>query len=115
MKCAAILKTTAVIATFAISAINIPTQSHAEEYDMCELGTVPDNIKRKIIRRSDFESILRRMFSNCPDAALALTEAATASILIPEPPERNGDPDSDRPGDGPGPDDGGPGGGSLPG
>ncbi|MEP4991242.1 MAG: hypothetical protein ABJV68_26650 [Paracoccaceae bacterium] len=107
------LRTSVAVASFAILATNIPTQSHAEKYNICQLDTVPVNIQRRITRRADFEEILGEMFASCPDAALALTEAATASIGLGSSDdfERAGDSDSD-PGDsGPSDNGGGNGGG----
>ena len=97
MKYLVFLKASAAVVSLAVLATNVPTQSYAEQYDMCRLETVPDNIKRKISRRSDFKNVLQLMFENCPESALALTEAATASIgqESSDDGERKGEPSSD--------------------
>ncbi|MEP2028909.1 MAG: hypothetical protein ABJI96_09430 [Paracoccaceae bacterium] len=94
MKFPVLLNTSLVAATLAVVATNVPSQSLAEEFNMCDLHAVPEQIKRKVTRRADYDDILRLMFSNCPEAALALTEAATAAIGTTKFPiyERLGDP-----------------------
>ena len=123
MKYGVFLKASAAVVSLAVLATNVPTQSYAEQYNMCRLDTVPDNIKRKISRRSDYKNILGLMFEHCPESALALTEAATASIgqESSDDGERKGEPSPDSgrtrssPSDDAGTDDQGGGDGPLPG
>ncbi|MBW4708107.1 hypothetical protein KX928_09935 [Roseobacter sp. YSTF-M11] len=136
MKYSAFIKLTVVAAGIATLGAGVPTQSIAKEYNVCQLETIPEHIRKRITKRADFADILSRMFEYCPDSALALTEAATASInenfddeterkndgKDPSGPTQSGGtpggetPGDDGPGDdGPGDDGPGPGGGVLPG
>ncbi|MEP2293146.1 MAG: hypothetical protein ABJH94_12695 [Paracoccaceae bacterium] len=74
------LKTSVALTGVACLSITLPTQSFAKQYDVCQLETVPDNILKRITKRSDFGDILQQMFLNCPESALVLTDAPTAAV-----------------------------------
>ncbi|MGC3936798.1 hypothetical protein ACOTTU_03225 [Roseobacter sp. EG26] len=103
MKYSASIKMTLALAAFSAFGSTLPTISVAKEFDVCQLETVPEYIRTRITRRADYAEILERMFDSCPDAALALVEAATAAI------DDDNDNEVDRG------DDNGPGGGNPPG
>ncbi|MEM6887076.1 MAG: hypothetical protein AAF636_02940 [Pseudomonadota bacterium] len=67
----------AVAATMSFAA---PQQAEAREWNMCNWEEIPAHVLNRITNRADFDDILRRMFDNCADAALGLTDRPTASL-----------------------------------
>jgi hypothetical protein len=54
--------------------------AEAKQWDMCSWDEIPQSVLNRIIRRPDYEDILRRMFVHCPDAANALTNPLVVSF-----------------------------------
>ena len=59
---------------------NIFEQREVKRWDMCDSRDIPRDVLDRIMKRSDFEDILRRMFNACPETALWLTDRPTASV-----------------------------------
>ena len=75
-----IFKTTGVVllATTVMSFSTVQT-AEAKQWDMCSWDEIPRNVLNRIIRRPDYEDILRRMFIHCPEAANALANPLVMS------------------------------------
>ena len=68
-----------VLLTAAAISLSTPQKAEAKEWNMCAWEEIPRNVMKKIVQRSDYADILRRMSENCPDAAFALTNPSTVS------------------------------------
>ncbi len=79
MNCVNLLKLTITATSIAIGTVGSTTTASAA-YNLCEINTVPEAVIKKTIKHPDFGEILERMLIACPEAALSLTEAATAAV-----------------------------------
>lgn len=94
MKFTVSISTCIAASAFAALSVLAPTQASAKQYNMCSWEEIPGHVLNRIENRSDYQDILQRMFDNCPESALSLTDRPTASInegWDPEDVERNGE------------------------
>ncbi|MEE4187993.1 MAG: hypothetical protein V2I76_06035 [Roseobacter sp.] len=75
-----IFKTTGVVLLAAtVMSFSTVQTAEAKQWDMCSWDEIPQSVLNRIIRRPDYEDILRRMFVHCPDAALTLSDRLRAN------------------------------------
>jgi len=79
MNCVNLLKLTITAVSITIGTVGFTTTANAA-YNLCQIGAVPESVIKRTIRHPDFGKILERMLLICPEAALSLTEAATATV-----------------------------------
>lgn len=91
MKHSYIFKATLTATVIATAAFAVPKSAQAQEWNMCDWERIPTDVLNRITSRTDFDEILRRMFENCEDAALALTSRPTASVSPGNDTDSNGD------------------------
>ncbi len=72
-------KLTITAISITIGTVGFTTTANAE-YNLCQIDTVPESVIERTIRHPEFGKILERMLVLCPEAALSLTEAATAAV-----------------------------------
>ncbi len=52
----------------------------ADEYNLCDIEEVPEDVRARVRGRADFDEILLQMTEVCGDSALILAEGPTASV-----------------------------------
>lgn len=60
-----------------------PATGYAERYNLCDPASIPDSVLEKTRQLPNFDKILEDLLRACPDAALLLAEAPTASVIPP--------------------------------
>ncbi len=58
----------------------ISGETEVRRWNMCDWRMIPEDTLVRIMQRSDYDDIRRRMFDSCPEAALSLTDQPTATI-----------------------------------
>lgn len=70
--------------TFLLASMASASAEQTNKWNMCNWQQIPENVVERITNRTDYDDILRRMFSSCPDSALSLTDRPTATLSVNE-------------------------------